>query len=163
MGRDLHCRFLKAADTDQVSRVSPTVLRDGPQQPKWPRRKSLCPYGLVRVRSLSWKLPVWHIIHHARSEGGNTFSPLPSLLTPRQITQLYKSQLCSLRGCSACTAKTLWRRAGCTTPASSSAWSAAHYLGASCCQHVLKPCSACQKNWANLFNVSKDQGKKKIV
>lgn len=119
------------------------------------------PYGLVRVRSLSWKLPVWHIIHHARSEGGNTFSPLPSLLTPHQITQLYKSQLCSLRGCSACMAKTLWRRAGCTTPASSSARSAAHYLGASCCQHVLKPCSACQKNWANLFNVSKDQGKKK--
>lgn len=30
-------------------------------------------------------------------------------------------------------------------PASSSAWSAFHYLGASCCQHMLKLCSACQK------------------
>lgn len=46
-------------------------------------------------------------------------------------------------------------------PASSSAWSAFHYLGASCCQHMLKLCSACQKNWANLFSISTDQGEKK--
>lgn len=138
-----------------------------PSAAQMAQEKKYSPYSpgrLVRVRSLSWKPPVWHIIHQARWGGGNTFPPRPSLQTPHQIMQLYKSQLCSLRGCSARMAKTLRRRAGHITPTSSSTRSAAHYLGASCCQHVLKPCSACQKkNWANLFNVSKDQGEKKIV
>lgn len=39
----------------------------------------------------------------------------------------------------------LQKTASCAAPASNSAWSEFPYPGASCCQHTLRLCSACQK------------------
>lgn len=45
--------------------------------------------------------------------------------------------------------------------ASNSTWSAFHYLGASFCQHMIKPCSACQKTGVIYLTFQQIRGKKK--
>lgn len=152
MGRNLHGNSCCCAE--QVSQWD----LDGTQHLKWCRRKSTC-HGAhtVYVCFILWKLLARHIIHQARPEGGNVFPPHPSLQTPRQIMQHYKSQIC---GCPTQIAKTHQKMA--------STW---------CClqQHLVSiSLLGCQflsaydqallclpKNWGNLLNISTDQGKKK--
>lgn len=85
------------------------------------------------------------LAHRSPSKIGSgehvTSSPFPSNSTSN----------CAAPRATSCTAvqpspqRPLQKPAGRAVPASSSAWSPFRYLGASCCQHMLKLCSACQK------------------
>lgn len=134
--------------------MSSTALCDGPQQPKWPRRKTIHPtaqagwYACARYREN--RRYGTSSIKQDEEGGTRSLLALPFKLHVKLRSSASHSSVLPM------VVQPVWQRpsgerAGHITPTSSSARSAAHYLGASCCQHVLKPCSACQKKTGLIY------------
>lgn len=166
MGRNRHHRYHKAADAAvqkaQVSLLSSTAVDGGTQQLQWRRRKSTWPITHVwrRLICLWCCASCWPGISPIKQEWEGWTRSLLTLPFQFQV------KLCSTTSQSSMAIwllpqRPLEKTASHAMPASSSAWSAFHYLGASCCQHMLKLCSACQKT--GLIYLTFQQIREKII
>lgn len=166
MGRNLHHRYHKAADAAvQKAQVSPELHSSWWWYPAAPieQEKIYLPQNSyikrTGMRLMLWKLLVWYITHPARLGLGNRLPPHPSLQTPRQIVQQYESEPHSY---STLPVKTSPENGQLRRASLQQRLVSVSLFGCQLLSAHAQALFCLPKNWANLFSISTDQGKKII-